>query len=51
MAAGAVFASAMIGVSATGIVKKDEPKAELGSCAAYSGIPSEDGETAGSSCP
>jgi sulfatase modifying factor 1 len=40
---GAVFAS----VSATGIVKKDGPKAEVGSCAAYSGLPSGDGETAG----
>jgi len=28
-------------------VKKDEPKAELGSYAAYSGLPSEGGETAG----
>ena len=45
--AAAVFVYAMIGASATGIAKKDEPKAELGSCAAYSGLPSEDGETAG----
>src|SRR3984893_9402763 len=44
---GAVFAGAMIGVSATGNSKKDEPRAQLGSCAAYSGLPSEDGETAG----
>ncbi len=46
MGAGAVFASAMIGVYATGI-EKDQSKAEVGSCAAYSGLPSGDGETAG----
>src|SRR6266478_3831494 len=45
--AGAMLASAVIGVSAAGIAKKGEPKAEVGSCAAYSGLPSEDGETAG----
>ena len=45
--AGAVFAGAMIGVSATGNSKEDEPRAQLGSCAAYSGLVSEDGETAG----
>jgi formylglycine-generating enzyme required for sulfatase activity len=47
MGVGAVFAGAMIGASAAGIVKKNEPKAEVGICAAYSGLPSEDGETAG----
>jgi len=47
MGAGAVLASAMIGASATGIVKKDEPKAEVGNCAAYSGLPTDEGETAG----
>jgi hypothetical protein len=46
MGAGAVFASAMIGVSATGI-EKDQAKAEVGSCAAYSGLPVGDDETAG----
>src|ERR1700730_5766043 len=46
MAAGAVFASARIGVSATGI-EKDQAKAEVGSCAAYSGLPVGDNETAG----
>src|SRR6266478_10010264 len=44
---GAAFAYAMIGASATGIAKKDAAKAEVGSCAAYSGLPTEDGETAG----
>jgi hypothetical protein len=39
---GAAFASAMIGASATALLKSDEPKAELGSCAAYSGLPSGD---------
>src|ERR1700730_9807892 len=47
LATGAVLVGAMIGAFATGIVKKDEPKAELGSCAAYSGLPSEGGDTAG----
>jgi sulfatase modifying factor 1 len=47
MGAGAVLASAMIGASAAGIVKKEEPKAGVGSCGAYSGLPSEDSETAG----
>src|SRR6266403_6296803 len=45
--AGAMLASAVICVSAAGIAKKGEPKAEVGSCAAYSGLPSEAGETAG----
>ena len=44
---GAVLASVMIGASAAGIAKKDQPKAEVGSCAAYSGLPSGNGETAG----
>jgi formylglycine-generating enzyme len=44
---GAAFAGAILGASATGIVKQDEPGAELGSCAAYSGLPAEGGETTG----
>jgi formylglycine-generating enzyme len=44
---GAAFAGAILGASATGIVKQDEPRAELGSCAAYSGLPAEGGETTG----
>ena len=47
MGAVALLASAMIGASATGFVKKDEPKAEVGSCATYSGLPTGEGETAG----
>ena len=47
LATGAVLVGAMIGAFATGIVAKDDPKAELGSCAAYSGLPSEGGDTAG----
>ncbi len=38
---GAAFAYAMIGASATGIAKKDAAKAEVGSCAAYSGLPTD----------
>jgi formylglycine-generating enzyme required for sulfatase activity len=44
---GAVLASVMIGASAAGIAKKDQPKAEVGSCAACSGLPSGEGPTAG----
>ena len=44
---GAVFASALIGLSATGLANKDGAKPEVGSCAAYSGLPSEGDETAG----
>ena len=47
LATGAVLAGAMIGASAAGIAAKDGPKAGLGSCAAYSGLPSEEGDTAG----
>src|SRR5260221_12068599 len=36
-----------VAVSATGAAEGDAPKAEVGSCAAYSGLPSEDGQTAG----
>lgn len=45
--AGVVLLGAIIAASATGIAKKDEPPAALGSCAAYSGLPSEAGETTG----
>jgi sulfatase modifying factor 1 len=47
LAAGAVLAGFMINARAVGIPKPDMPKAEVGSCAAYGGIPSGDGETAG----
>lgn len=47
LATGAVLVGAMIGASATGIVTKDNSKAALGSCAAYSGLPPEGGDTAG----
>ena len=43
----AVFVGAIIGASATGVVERNEPKAEVGSCDAYSGLPSEDGQTTG----
>jgi sulfatase modifying factor 1 len=47
LAAGVVLAAAMIVASATGVRAGDESTRELGSCAAYSGLPSEDGDTAG----
>jgi formylglycine-generating enzyme len=43
----AVMACAMIGAFAAGITPMVTAKAELGSCAAYSGLPADQGETAG----
>src|SRR5215467_13635476 len=40
-------ASLVIGTFASAIAQKDTAKAEVGSCAAYSGLPSEDSDTAG----
>jgi len=46
--AGAVLASAaIIGAFATTIAQTDTTRRELGSCAAYSGLPAEKGDTAG----
>src|SRR5262245_41463188 len=43
----AVLASVMAGAFATGIEQRDTTKPAVGSCAAYAGLPSEEGETAG----
>ena len=37
----------MIGTFATAIAQKDAARSELGSCAAYSGLPSDDTDTTG----
>src|SRR6516164_6663660 len=39
--------SLMIGTFPTAIAQKDVARGELGSCADYSGLPSDDGDTAG----
>jgi formylglycine-generating enzyme required for sulfatase activity len=39
--------SLMIGTFATAIAQRDVARGELGSCAAYSGLPSDDSDTAG----
>ena len=44
---GTVLAGAMIAAFATGVAPRDTTKASVGSCAAYAGLPLEDGETAG----
>jgi formylglycine-generating enzyme required for sulfatase activity len=44
---GALLASAMIGAFATIIVRRDTARSELTTCAAYSGLPAEDGDTTG----
>ena len=44
LALGGLLASVVVGAFAIGI---DTPRAEVGSCAAYAGLPSEEGETAG----
>jgi formylglycine-generating enzyme len=45
--AGVLLASAMVGAVAAGIDNKGVPLAGLGTCASYSGIPTEDGPTTG----
>jgi formylglycine-generating enzyme len=44
---GAVLAGATIGAFAIGSAQTNTTKAEVGSCAAYSGLPAEDGDRAG----
>jgi formylglycine-generating enzyme len=44
---GAALAGVMVGAFATGIEQQRTTRAELGSCAAYAGLPAEEGETAG----
>lgn len=44
---GTVLAGAIIGAFATGIQPRHATRAEVGSCDAYSGLPAEEGETAG----
>ena len=44
---GAVLAGVVIGAFATGVEQRDATKAGVGSCAAYAGLPVEEGETAG----
>jgi sulfatase modifying factor 1 len=44
---GTVSASVMFGAFATGIEQRHTTRAEVGSCDAYSGLPAEEGETAG----
>ena len=42
-----VLAGVIVGAFATGIEQRPASRAELGSCAAYAGLPAEEGETAG----
>ena len=44
---GVVLAGAIVGAFATGIEQQHANRAEVGSCAAYAGLPAEEGETAG----
>jgi formylglycine-generating enzyme len=44
---GGVLAGVMISAFATGIEQRHTPKAELGACTAYAGLPADQGETAG----
>src|SRR3954451_8234009 len=42
-----VLGGVMVGALATGAEQRDSPKAEIGSCASYSGLPTGEGDTAG----
>jgi formylglycine-generating enzyme required for sulfatase activity len=44
---GAILAGVAIGSRAIGVEQRDATKAGLGSCAAYSGLPADEGDTAG----
>src|SRR3954453_19781488 len=44
---GVVLAGVIVGAFATGIERPHASKAAMGSCAAYAGLPAEEGETAG----
>jgi hypothetical protein len=48
---GAVLTCAMLGTVASGIAQKDTAKTEVERCAAYSGLPTEQGETAAMALP
>src|SRR5262245_58749890 len=47
LAFGTALTGVMVAAFATGIEQRDASKAAVGSCAAYAGLPAEEGDTAG----